>query len=191
MYKIILYGGILLAIFITIMFNSHDYAKLFHETCMLTPKIEILQFLDEYEQSRQNVSILSYYLKVNISIGVIMGFMVIFEMMIYVMFFRYMYKHDNNPRLRRLLEPKVIKGRNRKNAISFIGQFCSFVVEVTKIVLVAIMFTIGNNDNKLTLVAIVFAQFAFPLMSMVEVLTSDVLRRRLPRINLYNIIFGW
>ena len=99
-----------------------------------------------------------------------------------------MYKHDNNDRLRRLLEPKVIKGRNRKNAITFIGQFCSFVIEFIGLLLLILAFTIGPKWAPD--LAIEFRRFSFAIISMVEVLTSDELKKRLIKIELYIIIFG-
>jgi hypothetical protein len=190
MLNLILYGGILLALLFTMMVTTNDYQKLAFNTCTLIPKLQVLEILDEYEQSRGYSSIMSYYNKVVGVDGIVMTFMVISEIIIYVVFFYHMYKHDNNDRLRRVLELKVIKGRNRKNAITFIGQFCSFVVEFTGLLLLVGAFTIGTRDNKLPLIAIVFRSFSFPIMSMVEALTSDVLRKRLFKIELYNIIFG-
>ena len=188
MLSLILYGGILLTLIFTIILNSHDYDKLFDDTCMFVPKMQVLQILDEYEQSRGNLSIFSYYVKINISNGVVMAFMTISELMIYIIFFHHMYKHDNNDRLRRILEPRVIKGRNRKNAITFIGQFCSFVFEFTGLLLLILAFTVGPKWAPD--VAIDFRRLSFVIISMVEVLTSDVLRKKLFKINLYNIIFG-
>jgi hypothetical protein len=157
---------------------------------MFVPKGPLLQILDEYEQSRGNVSIILYYLEVNAGIAFVMLVMLISEIIIYCIFFHHMYKHDNNQRLRRLLEPQVIKRRNRKNAITFFGQFCSFVFEFTGLVLFTVAYLIGTRATSLHLVAIVFSRISFAIMPMVEVLTSDVLRKKLFKIELYNIIFG-
>ena len=190
MVNLILYGGILLSSVFTILVTSNDYYKLSINTCTMIPKLQVLEILDEYKQSRGHLSIMSYYITVVGVDGAVMAFMVILEIIIYVIFFHYMYTHDNSERLRRILEPKVIKGRNRQNGITFIGQCCSFVVELTGLLLLAAAFTIGSRDNKLPLIAIVFTRFSFAIISMVEALTSDVLRKRLFKIDLYNIIFG-
>ena len=190
MFNLIFYGGIILSLLFTIILNSHEYNNVFFSTCGSIPKQQILQILDEYEQSRGNLSILSYFINVNVGNGVVMAFMITSEIIIYVIFFRHMYKHDNNVRLRRLLDPTVIRGRNRKNAITFIGQFVSFLFELTGMLLMVMAFTIGTSTNHIALVGLLFRRYSFAIMSIVEVLTSDVLKKRLHKIELYNIIFG-
>ena len=191
MANLILYGGILLAILFTMLLKSHDYDKLFDDVCMFVPKLHILQILDNYQQSRGNLSIMEYYIQVHVGTGIVMALMTISEIIIYVIFFHHMYKHDNNDRLSRLLEPKVINDRNRKNAITFFGQFCSFVLEFTGLLFLVAAFTfkIGNKQNTIP-VAFAFQTFSFALMSVVDVLTSDVLRKKIFKISLYNVIFG-
>jgi hypothetical protein len=190
MANLILYGGILLSIVFTTVVKSHDYNKLFNDKCMFIPNSHTLQILDNYEQSRGNLSIMEYYIKVHIGTGLIMAFMIISEIIIYVIFFHHMYKHDNHERLRRLLEPQIISDRNRKNAVSFFGQFCSFVLQFTMLLLLAASYTVGNPNNDLPLVLTVFRRISFAVMSGVEVLTSEVLRKRIFKIDMYNVIFG-
>jgi len=190
MLNVILYGGIILSLVFTTILNSHDYNNVFLTKCVTIPKKEVLQILDEYEQSRGNLSILSYFIKVNVGNGGVMAFMIFSEIIIYAIFFHHMYKHDNNDRLRRLLDPKVIRGRNRKNAITFIGQFVSFLFELTGILLMVTAFAIGTSANKIPVVGFIFRRYSFAIMSMFDVLTSDVLKKRLHKIELYNIIFG-
>jgi hypothetical protein len=190
MMNLILYGGILLATVFTIILNFHDFAKLFQDTCMIVPKLPALQILDEYEQSRGNISILSYYFKLNIGNKAAMALLTVSEIIIYVVFFHHMYKHDNSVSLRRLLEPKVIKGRNRRNAITFFGQFCSFLLELIGLLLIAVSYTIGSRNNHLILITHAYWRLTYTLKPMVEVITSDVLRAKILKINFYNIIFG-
>ena len=190
MQNLIFYGGILLAVVFTIILNAHDFAKLFEDTCMIVPKLPALQILDEYEQSRGNLSILSYSIKLHIGNMVAMALLTASEIIIYVVFFHHIYKHDNNDRLRRLLDPTVIKGRNRRNAITFFGEFCSFVLELIGFLLIAVAYTIGNRTNQLILIANAYWRLTFTIKPMVEVITSDVLRAKIYKINLYDIIFG-
>ena len=190
MCNLILYGGIFLTIIFTTIFRSNDYTKLRQDSCNFVPKMALLQTLDEYEQSRGNLSIASYYFKGTIINGVFMLLMSIAEIITYVFFFRHMHKHDNNNTLRRLLEPRVIKARNRRNAITFFGQFCSFVFKFTVMVLLMLAYSVGTENQTLPTVAITYKRISFPLIAIIEVLTSNVLRKRLPNIYLYNIIFG-
>jgi hypothetical protein len=189
MFRLILYGGILLTAVLRYSIYT-DYSKLFIDTCMFVPKLQVLQSLDEYEQSRGNLSTMSYLIKIEIGIGAVMALMTISEIIIYIVFFHHMYKHDNSDRLRRLLERNVIKGRNRRNAITFFGQFCSFMFEFTEVLLFVLAYTIGTKTNNLPLIAIVFRRSSFVIMPMVEVMTSDVLRGRRFKFELYNLIFG-
>ena len=124
MLHLIFYGGIILSLLFTIILNSHDYNNVLFSTCGSIPKQQILQILDEYEQSRGNLSIFSYFIKVNVGNGVVMAF------------------------------------------------------------------TIGTSTNHIALVGLLFRRYSFAIMSIVEVLTSDVLKKRLHKIELYNIIFG-
>jgi hypothetical protein len=190
MLNLIFYGGIVLTLVFVTILNSHDYYNVIHSTCAIIPNKKVLQILDEYEQSRGNLSILSYFVKVNVGIGVVMALIIISEIVIYIIFFHHMYKYDNSETLRRILKPTVIKRRNRKNAITFIGQFFSFLFELTGLLLMVMAYTIGSEANKIPLVALIFRKYSFAIISMVEVLTSDVLRKRLFKIELYNIVFG-
>ena len=47
------------------------------------------------------------------------------------MFFYNIYKHDNSDVLRKLLGRNTIRNRNRKNAITFLGQFGTFIIEIS------------------------------------------------------------
>jgi hypothetical protein len=194
--NIILYGGLLITTACTFIASSTDYDKLINDTCMIGPKFNILQLLDEYEQSRGNVAILPYFVNAQIVVVFIMIFAMISELLIYIMFFHYMYQHDNKEILRKLLDQNVIKLRNRANAITFFGQFCSFMLEITVLVLFIIFFATESSIA----IAIEFKRMSFVLIGVVEVLTSNVLRLRmfnklnhiLDRIcsGLYNLIFG-
>ena len=190
MFKLILYGGILLTVVFMIPINLRDNDKPVMDTCILKPKLDVLQILDEYGQSQGNSSTMSYFIKVCIGSGAVMAFMTISELIIYIVFLHHMYKHDNSDRLRRLLDRNVIKDRNRKNAITFFGQFCSFVFEFTGLLLFVVAYTIGNGTNKLLPIAITFRIISFVIMPMVEVMMSSVLRVRIFKFELYNLIFG-
>ena len=168
---------------------------------MMVFRRSILSFLDEYERSRGNSSIFFYWITTRTWITFIMLAIVVAEIVIYIIFFHDMYRHDNNPRLRQLLNPDVTKHRNRTNDISFFGQFCSFLLElswtVISILIVVISASLSYEINtKNRLLNLLFAsRFAVRIitdvsMSIIEVLTSSSLRPRIYKFSLYNFIFG-
>ena len=154
--------------------NTHDYGEVFRETCMPFPRRPVFQLLDEYEQSRGNASIYAWFANVRIAVITVLLSMTITEITVYFVFFYHLYKHDNNERLVRLLEPKVIKLRNKTNAITFFGQFCSFVFEVSFGIA-----TICAQLGKAPWFAMILLRVGcFTTMSVVEVVTSNPLRPR-------------
>ena len=152
-----------------------------------------MTLLEENEQSRGNPSIMEYIIKVYLGNGIAYVLIVTSEIIIYMIFFRYIYKHNNNERLRRLLEPEVLRRRNKTNAITFFGQFCSFAFEFTVYTLITLAYTFGRKINHLWPVALAFSRMTFGVMAAIEVITSPVLRARMFNIDtawMYNIIFG-
>ena len=99
------------------------------------------------------------------------------EISIYVSYFHYMYKHDNNEGLGRLLEPCTIKKRNRQNALTFFGQFCAFVFELGGGLLILMAAYSGYGHGAVY----ILKDASFTAISIVEVLTSSILRPRLCR----------
>ena len=191
MLRIILFGGIILSVLNIMLLKTNDFATLRQDTCMIFHnQMSIFKFLDEYEQSLGNSSPLLYHIKVVlIFIGsLILG--TIFEIMIYVIFFYHMYRHDNNANLRRLLEPGAIRYRNRTNATYFFAQFCSFVFELIVLLLLLFSFKFGTRDNVVQTIFILFWRLQFSAMAMIEVLLSKKLRKRIFNIDLFTIIFG-
>ena len=190
MTKLILFGGIILSALFAILLNSHGYTKLRFDTCMIAPKIPIFELLDEYEQSRGSLPIFSGHVNVGTALGIVSIVSIISEISIYVTFFHHIYKHDNNDRLRRLLEPSVIRCRNKRNAITFFGQFCSFVFELTTMIVLIFTYKFGNRTNNLHVFAATIMRVKFAAMSTIEVMTSNELRPSIYKFNLYNILFG-
>ena len=175
----ILFGGIILTTIVTIIKNSHDYDQLQDDTCMFVYRWPVFSLLDEYEQSRGNPSIMEYLVKVHAGVGLCLSLMVTTELMIYIVFFHHMYKHNNNERLRRLLEPDVIRRRHKRNAITFFGQFCSFIFEfsfATFGICIMLIEEVKNYSDMIQILLVAAKTFCFACMSIVEVLTSSQLR---------------
>ena len=189
MTNFLLFGGVILNVIILVYFNSHDFNQLRHKTCMMVHKLSIYELLDEYEQSRGNSSPLSHYRNVIIVCLATLILATISEIIIYVIFFHDMYKHNNSDRLRSLIGPSVIRYRNRSNAISFFGQFCSFACELTLLILFFFAIQFGTPQNILHTFAITFWRLKFSAMAMIEVLTSNTLRARLIQTNLFDTLF--
>ena len=155
------------------------------EPCLNTAQIHhALEFLDGYEQSKGLISSLENW---KIAYGV--TFMIyilatISEMCLYILFFHFMYKNDNNERLARLLDPGVIRQRNKSNAITFFGQFCSFVLEIIGelLFLVAVAKSAPEEDDggsDLYIYAFLCRPATFLAMSVIDIVTSSTLRSRM------------
>ena len=77
------------------------------------------------------------------------------------------------------MEIDVIKKRNQKNAMTLIGQFYSFVVEL--ILYLGMIFSMKeNSDITYRMVVAVGFYVEFGLVSFVEVMTSRLLKEYLP-----------
>ena len=188
--RIILLGGILFVLLCVGLKATDDYEQLMANTCMITPKRSIFLLLDEYEVSRGHSSIHSYWMYVQSIINLVMLIMTFAEFSIYIAFFRHMYLHNNTETLRSLLAPGVIKRRNRANAITFFGTFCSFVFELVVFFTIMLSVSKGNEENGLWTVLVTVRMVAFTSMTMIEVLTSSNLTSRVFTFSLYNLIFG-
>ena len=192
--NIILFGGLFLTSLFVMLMNSNDYEPVMRSTCMMVPKALVLQKLDEYNQSRGYLGTLSYFHMVRIFVMVCRMIITIAEVIIYVVFFHHMYKNDNKDSLRRLLGSQAINQRNKRNAVTFFGHFCTFIFEFTTLLIFIVALSIGSphwkRGNVFISVALLSWQFFFAIMSLVEVMTSNVLSSRLSKkMYLGNIIF--
>lgn len=179
LYQLVLCGGLIITIFSTIPLYLDDYNKLFMEKCIHAPRRILLQSLDEYEQSLGNESIYFFYASVRMYLSMLDIFCAICTMMIYIIFFRILYKHDNDENLKRLLEPEVIRRRNQRNAITFFGQFCSFVLQMIVVALFITQVLIKTSENQLFDIFLMLRTTLFTGMATIEVLTSKNLRSQL------------
>ena len=179
LFYLILYGGLIVTFCSFIFLYLHDYSYLFMTECIHPPKRLLLESLDEYEQSRGEPSIYSVYLNARIYLGILDLFCVVSTMTIYVIFFRFCYKHDNNENLKLLLEPEVIRRRNKRNAITFFGQFCSFVLQLIVITVFMMQAAMSNSENQLMDIFLILRTTLFFGMAVTEVFTSKRLRSQL------------
>ena len=155
------------------------------EPCLNAPQlVHALEFLDDYAQTLELSSPLAAMKRTyqgTLMLNLLLTFV---EMCLYISFFHYMYKHDNGERLARLLEPATIHQRNKQNAITFFGQFCSFVLELMGDILLIIAIaksapTEKDEGTDMYVLAFISQPAKFTAISIVEVVTSSVLRRRI------------
>ena len=178
---IILASGLILAAVFTFLISITDYEVLFTKTCtiMQPERRRVLNMLDTYDLSRGNPSIYAYWRDVRIGLALCMLLTTFSQISIYTLFFCHLYQHDNTETLRRLLDEKVIKLRNRRNSITFLGQFCSFVFDLTFTVLLHLTVWMGNKENKLVGITTFMGGISSTGGAIIEVLTSPSLREKL------------
>ena len=109
--------------------------------------------------------------------------MTIAELTIYICFFRHIYKNDNSKSLLKALGPKIIKSRNKKNALTFFSQFCSFIFQVSFMLLMLLASFNTPNKSHAYILATILKKVAFAAMTVIEVVTS---RRNLNAMKLWS-----
>ena len=144
--------------------------------CMYMVPVNMLETLDTYRQSIGNQPFLSYHKMHRISLAFFSIAATLSEVFIYVVFFHHMYKHDNNERLRKLLGNEVISERNRKNAISFLSLFFSFLVELFFLIIVYFFAIFEKKDNVGFILPI--RTISLAAIAVVEAVTSCALRSK-------------
>jgi hypothetical protein len=97
------------------------------------------------------------------------------ELACYLVLFHHVFKLDNG-NIKKLLTEDCIRQRNRKNAITFLGQFLGFGIEFPGLVIFTTIMVLGGNHTQLKAILAVLQFAEFGLLSMVEVLTSKALR---------------
>jgi len=100
------------------------------------------------------------------------------EIACYVLFFHHCYTNDNG-RVKQLLPPQVTRQRNRKNLISFLGQFYAFLTEIIFILAMMIIIAIDKDNTRLKAIIIVVKCMDFGLLSFIEIAVSE---------NLWNLL---
>ena len=104
------------------------------------------------------------------------------ELCCYVFFFGTLYFHDRKMLKKKTIEGHQFKRRRQINAMSFMGLFYGFLVEC--ITYIGIMFALAAGSNKARYRLIIAIGFwvEFGISSIVEVWTSQNLRKCLPHI---------
>ena len=177
---IILFGGLSLAAIFLAMLNVHDFTQIQFEYCLQASQLLVVEkWIDEYEQSRGNVTTLQITTTLTRIVLFSLVVMALAEITLYCVYFHHIYRHDNNERLKRLLEPAAIRKRNRQNAVTFFGQFCSFVLDFG-LSIITILAAANFDVGRPFWVLFYISKIAnFTAICIVEVLTSRSLRTRI------------
>ena len=104
---------------------------------------------------------------------------VVAELVSYVVFFGHYYLHDREMLRKKILKADEIKRRNQKNAITFLGQFWTFLTECIMLILIFISLN-EQSDISFRVLAIIGFWIEFGLVSVVEVCASESLGDYLP-----------
>ena len=97
------------------------------------------------------------------------------ELTCYLVFFHHIFTHDNG-NIKKLLTKECIRQRNRRNAITFLGQFWGFGIEFAFMIIFTTTIVLGGTYTQFKAVAIALNILQFGALSMVEVLASEPLR---------------
>ena len=176
MFTILLSEIVLTAILIGSVSLFNPFLNPLRPPCMYVADQNTLESLDGYWESLGNPSLLDFDILLRVTIAIVFLALELAEIVIYVIFFRHMYKHDNKENLRKLLGNEVIIQRNMKNAMSFLSLFCSFLVESLFIIMILICQRSLTSENGLLLASILLRKNTLCAMAIVEVVTSSQLR---------------
>ena len=173
---LVLIGGILLTFSMTLSTSMNDYEKLLTDNCHIPANPNILLVLDEYKMAGGYSSPYIRFIYPRVINGMIMVGMTVVEICIYVAFFHFVYQHDNSKSLEKILEKRCVHKRNKTNAITFFGQFCSFLFELTFWILLLLAFVVGRKEGILWASASFLRFISFSVIAAIDVLVSNSLR---------------
>ena len=105
-------------------------------------------------------------------------FCVVGELFCYIVIFLQVLMQDNG-RIKTLLSPHITKERNRKNIMTFSGQFLHFATETAFLLTQLVVLAFDRSNIGLRTVAMTFKVVEFAFLSMVDVLASNKLRTAL------------
>jgi hypothetical protein len=97
------------------------------------------------------------------------------EILCYFLLFDYIYHHNKNIGAT-VLQPEVIRQQNRKNAITIVGQFCSWIFELSYFFLLIFFATRPYHDHRREIASIIkLSEFSF--IPLVQILTTSSLKQ--------------
>ena len=104
---------------------------------------------------------------------------IVAEIICYIFFFEHLYSHNEGLLSREVLPLENVKQRHRVNAFTFVVQFYHFLVEMALVLIAG--YTMQNSSkvrDRLLMVVCFWVEFG--VLSVVEVMVSSNLRKKLP-----------
>ena len=169
---LILFSGLILVFGFVIAIIRADELSVIGSNCVLIPGTEFLEIIGEYQQSLGKLQTYSYLNQLRSYIAIALVSSTLLELAIYIHFFQLLYKNDNKDSLLIALGSKTIKARNKTNALTFFSQFCSFLFEISFILLMIFASLATSQKSHAYLLAIFLKKLSFAMMAVIEVLTS-------------------
>lgn len=94
----------------------------------------------------------------------------IIEVTCYIILFRYLWHHDN--KMAKYLDTKVIKSRNRANAVSLTGLFATWALELVYIIFGGLLSIVIKDSNLLREVVSSLIPFEYYFIPLIQIYTS-------------------
>ena len=170
--RLILSSGIALASgFVMISFFADDLGTI-GNNCVMIPGSDFLEVIGGYQKTLGSFQSYLYLNQLRRYLSMTMVFLTLAELTIYIFFFRHLYIHDNSDTLLSALGATAIKTRNKRNALTFFAQFCSFIFEISFMLLLFLASLATPNKSHAYLLAIFWKKIAFAVVAVLEVRTS-------------------
>jgi hypothetical protein len=115
--------------------------------------------------------------KLTVAISIIS---ILIEFGCYLVIFGHLYFHDKYMLKRKILSVDQVQKRNQTNAVTFLGQFYGFVVEC--VFCFSLLYLVMKEKSNITyrVVIVIYVWVEFGIVSIVEVMSSQNLRKYLP-----------
>ena len=181
---IILLSEFVLVLFLVGMCWNNPFSNPLMPSCVFHLDMNIMDLLDTYRQSLGYDANLDRSTLVKQTTVTLVLALELIELVIYVVFFRHIYKHDNDEKIKKLLGVDEVKRRNIRNGLSFFSLFCSFFTKIVFFILVLVFINFTTSESKYVILAVRFLRpFSLVTMAIIEVSTSSQLKAMMSRKN--------
>ena len=166
------------------VFTFDPFSNPLMPSCVFNLDMNIMDLLDTYRQSLGYEANLDRSKLVKQTAVTLILALELMELVIYVVFFRHIYKHDNDEKIKKLLGVDEVKRRNIRNGLSFFSLFCSFFIKIVFVILVLVFINFTTSESKYVILAVRFLRpFSLVTMAIIEVSTSSQLKAMMSRKN--------
>ena len=135
------------------------------------------EIIDEYSLSAALITNQPDVLPKMIAVMIFVGLSI--EIACYIIIFHAVYIHDEEMLRKKRIPTGELRNRHRRNTITFLGQFYSFIVEFG-VTVVLIYSMRDQSDIGCRLFIVIYRWVEFGTLSVVEVMTSQNLIKNLP-----------